>query len=320
MKSISKRSAACFGRNERTAMAGASIAIAVAMLFAVPAVSYAADKAGAAAKPAGVKFETIPGSSVKRIMLSQRAAERLGIATGKVSMEVVTREQLVSGIVTPPLGGMTEPRPGGGGGFGGFGPPSAGGKAAPPAFGGFQSVASPAAVAAAPQPNLPKSVLPANGDAWVAVSLSKREWERLDKDKPARILPIGTREQTVKNTVGKPVAIAPIEDVRRSMLTVFYVVPGNDHGLALNKRMRVELPMTGVEEKQKVIPYSALYYDAKGVGWTYVTTKPLTYERQRVTVERIVGNLAVLSDGPDIDTPVVTVGAALLFGTEVFGK
>jgi hypothetical protein len=37
-------------------------------------------------------------------------------------------------------------------------------------------------------------------------------------------------------------------------------------------------------------------------------------------VERVVGDLAVLSDGPPVGTPVVTVGAALLYGTEIFGK
>jgi hypothetical protein len=298
--------------------APAGALIAAALLFGSPVVGHAADSTGAATKTPGVKFETIPGSSAKRVMLSQKAAERLGIATGKVSMEVVTRKQMVSGIVTPPLSGATEPRPAGGG-FGGFGqrlPVDP--KAAIPGFGGFQTVA--AGTPVAKEPDAAKSVVPLNGDAWVAVSLSKREWERLDKDKSARILPIGTREQTVQNTVAKPSNVLPIEDVRRSMLTVYYIVPGKDHGLALNKRMRVELQMTGIEDKQKVIPYSALYYDAKGVAWTYVNTKPLVYERQRVTVERIAGDLAVLSDGPEVNTPVVTVGAALLYGTEVFGK
>ncbi|MFN0300073.1 MAG: hypothetical protein ACKVQU_06930 [Burkholderiales bacterium] len=316
MKSTSLH-AACFRRNEGTTPTGAAIAMAVAMLVASPVVSYAADSPGGAAKTPGVKFETIPGSSAKRVMLSQKAAERLGIATGKVSMEVVTKKQMVSGIVTPPLGGLTEPKPTGGG-FGGFGQLPVDATAAIPGFGGLQSVSS--ATPVAKQPDVAKSVVPLGGDAWVAVSLSKREWERLDKDKPARILPIGTRDQAVQNTVAKPSGVPPVEDVRRSMLTVYYVVPGKDHGLALNKRMRVELPMTGIEEKQKVIPYSALYYDAKGVAWTYVNTKPLVYERQRITVERIAGDLAVLSDGPDVDTPIVTVGAALLYGTEVFGK
>jgi hypothetical protein len=63
-----------------------------------------------------------------------------------------------------------------------------------------------------------------------------------------------------------------------------------------------------------------VYYDAKGDAWIYVNTKPLVFERRRVGVERVAGELAVLSDGPPVGTPVVTVGAALLYGAEIFGK
>ncbi|MGH8846135.1 MAG: hypothetical protein ACREXQ_02675, partial [Polaromonas sp.] len=101
---------------------------------------------------------------------------------------------------------------------------------------------------------------------------------------------------------------------------VYYVVPGKDHGLTVNTRMRVELQLSGSEEKQKVVPYSAVYYDAKGNAWVYVNGTPLTYERQRIAVERVVGDLAILSAGPSVGTPVVTVGAALLYGAEIFGK
>ena len=98
------------------------------------------------------------------------------------------------------------------------------------------------------------------------------------------------------------------------------MVPGKDHGLALHDRMRVELVLAGGITRQKVVPYGAVYYDAKGTPWVYVNTKPLTYERRPVRVERIVGDVAVLSEGPDVGTPVVSVGAALLFGAEIFGK
>jgi hypothetical protein len=46
----------------------------------------------------------------------------------------------------------------------------------------------------------------------------------------------------------------------------------------------------------------------------------LTFERQRIGVERVTGDLAVLSEGPPVGTSVVTVGAALLYGAEIFRK
>ena len=67
---------------------------------------------------------------------------------------------------------------------------------------------------------------------------------------------------------------------------------------------------------RRVIPYSAMLYDAQGDTWVYTSPTPLTYVRERVTVEYIQGGQAVLTDGPPEGTPVVTVGAAELYGTE----
>ena len=115
-------------------------------------------------------------------------------------------------------------------------------------------------------------------------------------------------------------SVPPIVDVKRTMLSVFYVVPEGDHGLKVNDRMRVELQLAGSDKKRKITPYSSLYYDGKGAAWVYVQTKPLVYERQPVEVERIVGDQVVLKDGPPVGTDVVTVGAALLYGAEVIYK
>jgi hypothetical protein len=65
-----------------------------------------------------------------------------------------------------------------------------------------------------------------------------------------------------------------------------------------------------------VVPYSAVLYDAKGDTWVYANPAPLAYVRERVTVDYIQGDQAVLSDGPPKGTRVVTVGAAELYGTE----
>ena len=66
----------------------------------------------------------------------------------------------------------------------------------------------------------------------------------------------------------------------------------------------------------EVIPYSAVVYDHDGSTWTYVNTAARTYERKPITVTDIEGQVALLSAGPAAGTPVVTVGAAELLGTE----
>jgi hypothetical protein len=72
----------------------------------------------------------------------------------------------------------------------------------------------------------------------------------------------------------------------------------------------------GATAAQEDIPYSAVVYDTDGSTWTYVNTAARTYERKPITVPRIDGEVALLSAGPPAGTPVVTVGAAELLGTE----
>ncbi len=67
---------------------------------------------------------------------------------------------------------------------------------------------------------------------------------------------------------------------------------------------------------REVIPYSAVVYDTDGSTWTYVNIAARTYEREPITVADIEGEVALLSAGPAAGTPVVTVGAAELLGTE----
>lgn len=64
------------------------------------------------------------------------------------------------------------------------------------------------------------------------------------------------------------------------------------------------------------VPYSALVYDAAGATWTYTNPSPLVFVRHEVDVDRISADQALLSAGPAIGTPVVTVGAAELWGIE----
>jgi hypothetical protein len=67
---------------------------------------------------------------------------------------------------------------------------------------------------------------------------------------------------------------------------------------------------------KRVIPYAAVLYDAKGAASAYTSPELRTFVRQRITVDRVDGDHAILSDGPTSGTVVVTVGAAELLGVE----
>jgi hypothetical protein len=68
--------------------------------------------------------------------------------------------------------------------------------------------------------------------------------------------------------------------------------------------------------RRSVVPYAAVLYDAKGATWVYTSPANLVFVRQRITVDYIDGDQAVLTDGPPAGTQVVTVGGQELFGAE----
>ena len=64
------------------------------------------------------------------------------------------------------------------------------------------------------------------------------------------------------------------------------------------------------------VPYSAVIYDAEGHAWVFTTGEALSYIKQPITIERIVGDSAILADGPPVGTEVVSQGAEELYGVE----
>ena len=79
-----------------------------------------------------------------------------------------------------------------------------------------------------------------------------------------------------------------------------------------------EVTRTGTGSTSRlVVPYAALFYDVDGKVWVYTNPDGLAFVRAEVTVERINGERAFLSAGPEAGTRVATVGIAELHGVEV---
>jgi hypothetical protein len=73
---------------------------------------------------------------------------------------------------------------------------------------------------------------------------------------------------------------------------------------------------TAAPAPRQVIPYAAVLYDPNGKTWAYTSPDSLVFVRHPISVDYIEGDVAVVSNGPPGGTPVVTVGAAELYGTE----
>ena len=82
------------------------------------------------------------------------------------------------------------------------------------------------------------------------------------------------------------------------------------------ERLDIQTAEVSEEQGAMVVPYSTVIYGLHGETWLYTNPEPLTYVRQPITIDRIDGGLAILSEGPALGTAVVTVGVAELYGEE----
>lgn len=69
------------------------------------------------------------------------------------------------------------------------------------------------------------------------------------------------------------------------------------------------------EIEHLVVPYSSLLYDKDGGTWVYLDEIG-SYKRHPVEVAFIEGDEVFLTEGPPIDSPVVSIGAVELLGIE----
>src|SRR5262245_42920529 len=83
------------------------------------------------------------------------------------------------------------------------------------------------------------------------------------------------------------------------------------------KRLGIETTaVSGLSGGQESVPYSAVIYDAEGHSWVFTTDEALSYIKAPITIDRIDGDRAIVTEGPPVGTEVVSQGAAELFGVE----
>lgn len=82
------------------------------------------------------------------------------------------------------------------------------------------------------------------------------------------------------------------------------------------KRLDVRTEQVREQAGKTVVPYSSLIYDPKGQTWVYTSPAPRTYVRQKVDIDKIMGDTVVLNAGPPAGTMIASVAVAELYGTE----
>lgn len=237
-------------------------------------------KSAAATKVEPFKLEEISGSDFKKVILTDKAAERLGIETATVGDEQVMRTRRVGGKITASPTSATIPNTG--------------------ANNEITDLSRVWVQVRLSQSDLnkidrskPVRVLPLNEDG------EDNDNEGMEAEP----------DEAAGQDDGEDVGDDPDE-------TLYYSVDNTTQSLLPGQGVFVELSLANTTAQQLVIPYAAVIYGLEGETWVYTNPEPLVFVRQPVVVDYIEGDQAYLTEGPSAGTKVVTVGGAELLGTE----
>ena len=149
---------------------------------------------------------------------------------------------------------------------------------------------------------------------WVRVPVYVGDLPDIDADRPAAIGNLTARPGDPTRPA-TPVAAPPSANPTAGTVDLFYALDNPDDEYGPGQRVGATLPLKGPADALTV-PWEAIVYDIHGGAWVYEKTADRTYTRRRVVVRYVTDGTAVLASGPPAGTPVVTAGAAELFGTE----
>ena len=149
---------------------------------------------------------------------------------------------------------------------------------------------------------------------WLRVPLYAGDIDTIDRRAPAEVVPLGATS-SARGVAATPVAAPPTADPITAGMDLVYRIANRDRTLRPGQRVTVRMPLR-TRQDSLVVPRAAVLYDSSGGTWVYEARDGGVFVRQRVALVDIVGDTAVLGQGPRAGTPVVTTGAAELFGTE----
>lgn len=115
---------------------------------------------------------------------------------------------------------------------------------------------------------------------------------------------------------GAPEAKFQVEKSEGDNVVRIRLEPGVAQRLLLRTEPVANLTGAGASAGTRALPYGGLLYQPDGTTFVYTNPEPDVYVHEAVTVDRVNGDVAVISSGPAQGTPVVTDGAAELMGME----
>ena len=98
--------------------------------------------------------------------------------------------------------------------------------------------------------------------------------------------------------------------------SAYYILSGENQELQAGHHVIVQLPLVGNGAVRKIVPASAIIYDASGRTWVYANPGPQVFVREPVDIAVMEAETAILDKGPPAGALVVKTGAFELYGAE----
>ncbi len=147
---------------------------------------------------------------------------------------------------------------------------------------------------------------------WVRVPIPTGDLVSIDQDADANV----ASSSVVTSLIAKPVSAPLTADSLTNSTHLYYAVENDKLSLRPGQRVSVMLQTQNKSDSALTLPWSAIVIDIYGGYWVYTQQSKNSYERQRVFLDHVNGNQAVISEGPPEDSKIVANGALELFGVE----
>lgn len=165
----------------------------------------------------------------------------------------------------------------------------------------------------------PIADIAATDKLWVRVPLYAGDIDKVDRGVDADILLLSGFSGSTGGLTGRVVKGPQTADPLNTSVDLYYEVDNGKGLLSPGSRVSARLPLKG-SKTGLIIPYPAIVYDVQGGAWVYLADAGLqNFVRQRVEIESVSGNKAVIRRGLKGKEKLVTQGAAELFGFEFGG-
>ena len=234
-------------------------------------------KSGAANQEGAARLDAIDGRpGIMRVTLTKGAVERLALETVAVIEKPVQRTASIAGVV---LASTAVPKS---------------------IAGDLQSsalvVRAPLAGAAdKPAPGEPATIIP------------------LAQGKPAAR---GGVTGGVTGQSARLIGIGSEDAASGAPSSAYYILSGENQELQAGNHVIVQIPLVGNGAVRKIVPASAIIYDASGRTWVYANPGPQVFVREPVDIAVMEAETAILDKGPPAGALVVKTGAFELYGAE----